>query len=566
MSEPPPESVPLATPPSEPPSPEPPSEPVTSESTPPVPLVRPVPAKRPWYRLLWGRRGPDVTVVRPPWYRRLWDGLLQAESWVIAYFTGHGPTLRYSLLPLLVLAFILYTRHPSTNYIFDEQEALLANPYVNATQDLTFWDAIHRDFWGLPPDGSIGSYRPIPDLVWRATWGVSKHPFFHHLYNIVFHALNGALLGSFAFAVTKRPALSWLAAVVFVTAAVLTEAVSGIVGIADVLGGLGATLALCALRLPAWGMTLGVFAAVLFGMFSKESAMVCVPLVAVAALLTAPMLHPQRPARFVRMVLAFIGALAAFVLYVELRSEWFPSPLPGKLLEPLPADAGDAQELYRAFLVWFHQAPLPQDPLNNPLAKADFPHRVAGALRVYWRGLTQVVAPLRLSGDYSFPQEPIPPTLWGWETIAGGIMMVGPLGAGLGLWIIGMVREHRDAKQLVPAGELATAVANLFRPGVASGPVGETPLVMATPRPWRRKVLAAAAITAMAGAAALITEIVLVSRGDPAWVRTWPYAVALLLVAAGLLVEGWPSPQRPMASPGPWPATRTPNSAVPGGT
>ncbi|MBW2457333.1 MAG: tetratricopeptide repeat protein, partial [Deltaproteobacteria bacterium] len=78
---------------------------------------------------------------------------------MIAYFSSHGPTLRYSLLPLLVLAFILYTRHPSTNYIFDEQEALLANPYVNATQGLTFWDAIHRDFWGLPPDGSIGSYR-----------------------------------------------------------------------------------------------------------------------------------------------------------------------------------------------------------------------------------------------------------------------------------------------------------------------------------------------------------------------------------------------------------------------
>ena len=479
--------------------------------------------------------------------------MVQTESWVIAYFSDHGPTLRYSLVPLLVLAFVLYTRHPSTNYIFDEQEALLANPYVNGMQGLKFFDAIHRDFWGLPPDGSIGSYRPIPDLVWRATWGLSKHPFFHHLYNILLHAINGALLGSFTYAVTKRRALSWLAAAVFVTAAVLTEAVSGIVGIADVLGGLGATLALCALRLPAWGMPAGVFAAVLLGMFSKESALVCVPLIPVAALLTAPTLHPHRPARFVRLVLAFIAALAAFVLYVELRTEWFPSPLPGKLSEPLPVEAGDVQELYRAFLVWFHQAPLPQDPLNNPLAKADVPHRVAGALRVYWRGLTQVVAPLRLSGDYSFPQEPIPPSLWGWETVAGGLMMVGPLLAALGLWIVGLVREHQDAKRLLPAGQLATAVAALFQRGTANRGVSDAPLVRLTPRPWRPKLLAAAAMVSMAGAAALATEIVLVSRGDPPWVRTWPYAVVLLVVGSGLLVEGWFSPKDPIGSSGPWP-------------
>ena len=72
---------------------------------------------------------------------------------------------------------LLYTRHPmKTNFIFDEQEALLANPYVRSVAEpnlhIGWLDAFRRDFWGLPPDRSIGSYRPIPDLVWRALWAI----------------------------------------------------------------------------------------------------------------------------------------------------------------------------------------------------------------------------------------------------------------------------------------------------------------------------------------------------------------------------------------------------------
>ena len=48
------------------------------------------------------------------------------------------------------------------------------------------------------------------------------------------------------------------------------------------------------------------------------------------------------------------------------------------------------------FLRWFQQPRLPHDRINNPLVDADFPHRVAGALRVYFRGLTQVLFPWRL--------------------------------------------------------------------------------------------------------------------------------------------------------------------------
>ena len=127
--------------------------------------------------------------------------------------------------------------------------------------------------------------------------------------------------------------MSWLTGVLFVTTAVLTEAVSGVVGIADVLGALGALLALASLNLSAWKMPFALFGATLFGLFCKESALVCVPLVPFAALLVAPLTHPHRPARVLRTVLAAVAAFGAFYLYVELRKRWFLSPLPSELAD-----------------------------------------------------------------------------------------------------------------------------------------------------------------------------------------------------------------------------------------
>ena len=157
----------------------------------------------------------------------------------------------------------------------------------------------------------------------------------------------------------------------------------------------------------------------------------------------APLTHPDRPARLARAVLAFCGALAAFVLYVELRKRWFPSPLPAELAEALPEGASRLKRLSHDFLVWFHQAPLPKDPLNNPLADAEAPQRIAGALRVYWRGLTQIVFPKTLSRRLLVSRRSrlrtgpagVP------ESVLGAAMMVLPLLGALVLWILAWSRE-----------------------------------------------------------------------------------------------------------------------------
>lgn len=521
-----------------------------------VPVAPAVPAEPPFVRPEPRLGRPEPREPLADRARRLAERALQRGR---EYFSQE-PTFWVAAAPLLILSLILYTRLPSTNYIFDEQEALLANPYVNRTQGLRFIDAIHRDFWGLPPERSVGSYRPIPNFFWRLIWHVTKQPFVHHFYNVLLHAIVGALLTLFAWRVSRRRDVAYLTGFVFVGCAVLTEAVSGIVGIADVLGGLGALLALLALALPGWAMPFGVFAAISFALFSKESGLVLVPLVPFAALLTAPLLHPERPSRVLRTLASLIAAAAAFVLYVELRKRWFPSPLPAELQADLPPDATRVQHLFRDFLVWFHQAPLPKDPLNNPLAEAPRDLRVAGALRVYARGVGQVLFPRALSGDYSFPQEPAPERPIFVESVLGALLMVLPLVASVVLWIVALLRERgarRAAIAALPADRPRPVSTSIFT------------------RPWVRLVGVGLVLVSV-GAFVLDRFVLRASAAGLAWnfpvpfwlshagngrfwhAVPWPFAfLPLGVLGLGLLSDAGPRLVRPDAEGAPVPLARS---------
>jgi hypothetical protein len=359
-----------------------------------------------------------------------------------AYFTDQDPKFLTAFAPALVASVLIYVRSPLSNYIFDEQEALLANPYVNG-QAGSFLHAFTRDFWGLPPDRSIGSYRPLPDLVWRALWFISHRPFLHHWVNVVVHAVNASLVAGFVLLLTRKRNTAWLAGACFLASAVLTEAITGVVGIADVFGGLFVIGALLCLQRGLALMFVCVFASVLLGLFSKESVLVAVPLLPWVALVTAPLLHPKRPLRALRALVAFAASLGALVAYTRFRHHFFPVVSQVNAGAALPAEAGPLARALALFLHWFQQPQLPHDPVNNPLVDADLPHRVAGALRVYARGLGQVVFPWTLSGDYSFPQEPIPERVYFPESILGGVLLIAPPIAGLVIWVVSLFREAR---------------------------------------------------------------------------------------------------------------------------
>ena len=431
------------------------------------------------------------------------------------YFEEQDPRFSIAFAPALLVSIVLYVRSPLSNYIFDEQEALLANPYVN-DKSIPFLGAFARDFWGLPPERSIGSYRPIPDLVWRLLWSISHQPFIHHWVNVIGHAVNATLLAGFVLAVSGRRQLSWLCGAIFLMAAVLTEAISGVVGIADVLGGLGVLLALHALRLRLWSMPFAVFGAALVGLFSKESAIVAVPLITLSAFTTAPLLHPRYPLRLLRAVLALAALAAALIFYTEFRRltfvthqagfwetpvnlswsqkwsfklhRWYGQPRPH--YDALPAGTPWHRQQLHHFLFWFNQPNLPHDPINNPLVDAKMPLRLAAALRVYASGVGQVLLPWTLSGDYSFRAEPVPvrPVFFG--SVVGALLAVGPLLVGLGVLLQNLVASFRlraaeiivRRHRLAPGALLATGL--LWFP-IAYFPHSNIPVLLPTVRAER---------------------------------------------------------------------------------
>ncbi len=361
---------------------------------------------------------------------RAWRALLASSCRELsgrlrAYVSHTDPGVRSAGIPALLVVFVLFVRSPYTNYIFDEQEALLANPYVNGV-GLGFWDVLSRDFWGLPPDRSIGSYRPLPNMIWRMIWGLNEHPWVHHLVNLVVHALNAALLSSLLNRCGSSRSHSWLSGALFLCCAVLTEAVSGVVGLADVLGGLGILLALLSLTAGYWFMLPGVFLSMSLGFFSKESSLVGVALVPLSAWLMAPFVHRRRPARFLRAFGAGLASVAALAAYTETRRHHFPVLTPKHLDASLDAEHSLAVQGFRAFLRWFAQPRFPSDPINNPLVDAGLSDRVTTALRIYADGLQQLFLPSRLSGDYSFPAEIPSGSLWSSGPVLGAACLLLP--------------------------------------------------------------------------------------------------------------------------------------------
>ena len=429
------------------------------------------------------RRSPRAVIERFLHYAKL-----QQER-LLAFFGNEDPVFATALLPALVVSALLYVRSPLSNYIFDEQEALLANPYVNG-KGLRWWQAFQRDFWGLPSDHSIGSYRPVPNVIWRALWPLGQSPWVLHWVNILVHAIVASLVASLVFAITRTRRQAWLTGAAYLCCAVLTEAVTGVVGLADMLAVLFVIIAVHAIRRSIWLIVPSVFTAILLGLFSKESAIVGVGLVPLAALVTSRALDAPRPRALVRAVVSGIASVSALILYTEARRRWFPFESGAESQFVVNEHAPKVVRVFQSFLHWFHQPRLPADPMNNPLVSAKFPYRVAGALRVYASGFIQVIFPNHLSGDYSFPAEPVPTRLvFGKSVLGAGLMVIPPL-AGAVLWATAAVRDFRTKQRLggvIPweTGNLRACALGLIWIPLAYFPLSNIPVVLPTVRAER---------------------------------------------------------------------------------
>jgi tetratricopeptide (TPR) repeat protein len=422
------------------------------------------------------------------------------------------PTLRRALLPAGLLSALLYARPPSTEFIFDETEAIRGNPYVRAAADpaagIGWLDAFHRDFWGLTPEKTIATYRPVPNLVWRAMWALGlrdQSAFAYHLPCVLLHGLNGALLAVLALRWTRDRTTAWLAGALFVATAVVTEAVSGSVGLADVAAGTGALLALLALDLPLRSMAIAIAAATTLGLYAKESALCLVPLVPLAVAFTPRATPEADERRGVRALVAAAATVVAFVAYVELRRHLFLMRAAPGLSAAFNADKPLLDRAVAAALRWYGQPTVVRDGLVNPLAYAPAPLRVAGGLRIYASGLGQVLVPWTLSADYSSQQETAPREVVSLGSAAGALAMLFPVVlagvAGFRAWRLRRAGTRADGLLPVVAFALLWMVVAYF-------PVSNVPVALPTVRAERFFYLPAigSALVLAIGAARLLAE------------------------------------------------------------
>lgn len=111
----------------------------------------------------------------------------------------------------------------------------MRNPDVLSSTPISeLW---RNDFWGTPLNSSEshGSYRPLCVLTFRLNhWLGGFRPRSFHLTNVLLHVLNTALVLRVARVLLPRSSAS-VAAMLFSTHPIHTEAVSGVVGRADLL-------------------------------------------------------------------------------------------------------------------------------------------------------------------------------------------------------------------------------------------------------------------------------------------------------------------------------------------
>lgn len=289
-------------------------------------------------------------------------------------------------LALCLLAFAAYSNSFSTGFPLDNRQLILQDARVHDASSANVDLILHHTYWW--PYGESGLYRPVTTLSYMfnyAVLGNGDRPAGYHWFNLVVHVLNVLLVYALMLRLTgpasatsgsDRAAIALATAAIWAVVPLSTEAVTNIVGRADLLAALAVLSGLIMylrgrdatgrLRLAWFG---GVMTATTMGVFSKESAAVIVPVI----------------------------ALYEAVWWVRGRS--------GAAL--LWASAAVAPPL---LLMWSQRSnvlgaspPAEFAFVDNPIVAAGFWVGRLTAIKVMARYLSLIAWPATLSSDYSYP-------------------------------------------------------------------------------------------------------------------------------------------------------------------
>jgi tetratricopeptide (TPR) repeat protein len=286
---------------------------------------------------------------------------------------------------LALLCVAAYSNAFGTGFALDNRQLILRDPRVRALTGENLSLIFNHTYWW--PYGESGLYRPLTTLTYLfnfAILGNGEAPAGYHLFNLLFHIANVLLLWRLTWRITAN---TWIAGVTAALWAVLplsTEAVTNIVGRADLMA---ATASLAAVLLylrvrdevprASSGVRYLLLAAlavtIVAGALAKESA------VAVLGVLVAAELIWWNPVRSRRVLTA---AAAVCVLPLAWWA-WQRASIIG---------AGGAAEFPYT---------------DNPMVGAPAWQRLLTAVQVIVRYVALLLWPAHLSNDYSFAQIPL---------------------------------------------------------------------------------------------------------------------------------------------------------------
>lgn len=302
------------------------------------------------------------------------------------------------LMFCLIFSLLLFSNTFQNDFVFDDVPNIRDNLILKNIQNIPklFFSYYYRSPTGL--------YRPIQMASYALNYFLFGDKVWHfHLINILLHALNCWLLFLLISRLIGKKNIAFIAAFLFLILPIHTEAVTGLVGRAELLAFFFSFLTLLILitgQAKKWRLVLASFC-LLLALLSKETALAVLPIyLTICAwrngLLQITNLNELRinlkRSRILQNVaiLIFVFFVYLFIRYLVL---------------------GPYFSVNNATLV------------ENPLKFVSTGPRIATALKILSLYLWKIIFPLQLSSDYSYNQISVVQNLANWPTIFGFIII-----------------------------------------------------------------------------------------------------------------------------------------------
>ena len=288
-----------------------------------------------------------------------------------------------------VITLLAYSNSFHGALVADNGFLILRDPRIREATSENVSQIFSRTYWW--PTAENGLYRPATTLSYMLNYVVNdkgEQPEGYHWFNFLLHFCNVMLVYALALRLVRKFWPAVFVAGLWAVHPVLTESVTNVIGRADLLAAMavigGFLLYLKSTEFADWrryAWLAGLTAVTFLGVFSKESAVV---ILGVIALYEITFWKERKQVRGLALGCAAVAVPIAVMLFQRAK-------------------------------VLAASAPAQFSFVDNPLLGASFFRARLTALAVMARYLWLLIFPLKLSSDYSYSQIPVASgTLYDW--------------------------------------------------------------------------------------------------------------------------------------------------------